>query len=213
MKKLIKENKGITLIALVITIIVLLILAGITVTQLSNNGLFDKARIAKEKWEDARKLENSLLGEYENEIGTMGSARDSIPVILDENEHEIGMLGNKKLYQKTFINREINITTSDRTWYTAIQNTEFSELNADIIFLDESSSFIKSVMTKGANAGQISYYCLNTTFGNGYIHTNITKNGNGFFVSQLWNGIEATNSTNGYHFYNTITIRYTKTTD
>lgn len=37
-----KKNKGITLIALVITIIILLILAGITISQLAENGLFNK---------------------------------------------------------------------------------------------------------------------------------------------------------------------------
>ena len=42
-----KEQKGVTLIALVITIIVLLILAGVTITYaLSNNGIFAKAQEA-----------------------------------------------------------------------------------------------------------------------------------------------------------------------
>ena len=43
-----KNNKGITLIALVITIIVLLILAGITIAMLTGeNGLLNKANGAK----------------------------------------------------------------------------------------------------------------------------------------------------------------------
>ena len=43
-----KNNKGVTLIALVITIILLLILAGITIGSLiSGNGLFSKAEYAK----------------------------------------------------------------------------------------------------------------------------------------------------------------------
>lgn len=50
MKKSAKKNKGITLIALVITIIVLLILAGITIASLSgNNGILTRAADAKEK--------------------------------------------------------------------------------------------------------------------------------------------------------------------
>ena len=41
MKRNAKKNKGITLIALVITIIVLLILAGVTIASLSgDNGIF-----------------------------------------------------------------------------------------------------------------------------------------------------------------------------
>lgn len=44
-----KKNKGITLIALVITIVILLILAGITIAQLTGNGLFEKAKLAREE--------------------------------------------------------------------------------------------------------------------------------------------------------------------
>ena len=46
MKKQNKQN-GITLIALVITIIILLILAGITISQLTGSGLFARANDAK----------------------------------------------------------------------------------------------------------------------------------------------------------------------
>lgn len=42
---MLKENKGVTLVALVITIIVLLILAGVTLSMVvGNNGLFKKAK-------------------------------------------------------------------------------------------------------------------------------------------------------------------------
>ena len=44
----IRNTKGITLIALVITIILLLILAGIAITQLTQNGLLGKAKVLKE---------------------------------------------------------------------------------------------------------------------------------------------------------------------
>ena len=44
------NNKGITLIALIITIVILLILAGIAISALSGeNGLFSRAKQAKEK--------------------------------------------------------------------------------------------------------------------------------------------------------------------
>ena len=44
-----KKYKGITLIALVITIVILLILSGITIASLTQTGLFTKAKEAKEK--------------------------------------------------------------------------------------------------------------------------------------------------------------------
>ena len=47
--KKVEKNKGITLIALVITIIVLLILAGVTIATLTgDNGILTKASQAKE---------------------------------------------------------------------------------------------------------------------------------------------------------------------
>lgn len=50
MRELIRKNKGITLIALIITIIVLLILAGVTIAQITGNeNAMDKAVEAKEK--------------------------------------------------------------------------------------------------------------------------------------------------------------------
>lgn len=57
-----KNQKGITLIALVITIIILLILAAISISTLTGeNGLFSKVKEAKEKSEDATKEENEVL--------------------------------------------------------------------------------------------------------------------------------------------------------
>ena len=50
------KNKGITLVALVITIIILLILAGITISSLTNTGIFKKAREAKEKTQQAEDI-------------------------------------------------------------------------------------------------------------------------------------------------------------
>ena len=53
-----KKNTGITLIALVITIIVLLILAGVTIATLTgDNGLLQKATTAKQENEDSKELE------------------------------------------------------------------------------------------------------------------------------------------------------------
>ena len=68
MKKILKNTKGITLVALVITIIILLILAGISISALTNTGIFQKAKDAKQKSENAALDQNTKLDEYENEI-------------------------------------------------------------------------------------------------------------------------------------------------
>ena len=66
MKKIKPENKGITLIALVITIIILLILATISIQLLTNTGLFQKANEAKDKTKNATENQAKTLNEYED---------------------------------------------------------------------------------------------------------------------------------------------------
>ena len=63
-----KKNNGITLVALVITIVILLILAGISISTLTNTGIFQKAKDAKSASENAQKEEDKLISEYEKEI-------------------------------------------------------------------------------------------------------------------------------------------------
>ena len=61
-----KSQKGITLVALVITIIILLILAGISIASLTQRNLFDTAKKAKENTIEATERENTTLNEYDN---------------------------------------------------------------------------------------------------------------------------------------------------
>ena len=66
-----RKNRGITLIALVITIIVLLILAGVSIAMLTgNNGILTQAKLAKENTQTAKEDEENKLAknnEYINE--------------------------------------------------------------------------------------------------------------------------------------------------
>ena len=69
MTKRLNTSKGITLIALVITIIVLLILAGVAISMLSGeNGILKKAAEAKTKTEQAQTNETEYLEGYEDII-------------------------------------------------------------------------------------------------------------------------------------------------
>ena len=63
-----KRNNGITLVALVITIIILLILAGISIASLTQTGLFAAAEDAKSKTEEKTEEENATLQNYASEI-------------------------------------------------------------------------------------------------------------------------------------------------
>ena len=57
MKKYIGRKQGITLMGLVITIIILLILAGITISALTNQGLLKNAKEATNRTANAQKEE------------------------------------------------------------------------------------------------------------------------------------------------------------
>ncbi len=61
-------KKGITLISLVLTIIILLILATISIQSLTNTGMFAKAQEAKEKTQNAEENQARTLNEYEDEL-------------------------------------------------------------------------------------------------------------------------------------------------
>ena len=61
---MLKSKNGITLVALVMTIIILLILAGISISSLTDNGLFGKAKEADEKHNQAVANEQSALQDY-----------------------------------------------------------------------------------------------------------------------------------------------------
>ena len=68
MNERLNKTGGITIISLVLTIIILFILSGITISALTNQGLFKNARLAKEKTEKEQKKETSLLDQYESEL-------------------------------------------------------------------------------------------------------------------------------------------------
>ena len=76
MRKRIKKEKGITLIALVITIIILLILAGISISALTNQGLFKNAKAAQNATEKAEAEQGQRLNEYEEELNKYLSNND-----------------------------------------------------------------------------------------------------------------------------------------
>ena len=68
-KRQVEDKKGITLIALVITIVVLIILAGVLINiSLGNNGLFNKAKTAKEMYTNAQDYEETEIAKMTNQI-------------------------------------------------------------------------------------------------------------------------------------------------
>ena len=88
-----REEKGITLIALAVTIIVLIILAGVTINvALGENGLFKKAEQTKEYMENAMAADETAINEIIAEMdGIIGSGEPQ----------EIGEITREEMFEKT----------------------------------------------------------------------------------------------------------------
>lgn len=61
-----KKENGITLVALIITIVILLILAGVSIATLSNTNLFGKSRKAVNAYKSSEIEQNEVLNDYEH---------------------------------------------------------------------------------------------------------------------------------------------------
>ena len=85
------KNKGITLVALVITIIILLILAGISISALTNTGIFQKAKDAKQK-SDSYEEE---ISNYLPQDAVKQAIKKGKPLSTDKNTEIEDEKGNK----------------------------------------------------------------------------------------------------------------------
>ena len=125
----IKNNGGITLVALVVTIVILIILATVAINlSLENNGVFNRAKTAKEQYSNAQDYEKTEIAKASNEIdGYVDGNRDTVTVPKDEYENlknSVQELSNKS--PVGFINTNqllVDITDfTDGTTYTATDN-------------------------------------------------------------------------------------------
>lgn len=121
MKRNFKNSMGITLIALVITIIILLILAGVGIQALTNTGLFEKTQLAKNKVKESEEIQNYTLAEYEQQIDsyTRSESSSSVKIYklseLDSTYNPYGLNGfvkydkSNELLEVNLYNKEVNI--------------------------------------------------------------------------------------------------------
>lgn len=98
------RNKGITLIALVVTVIILLILSGVTISAITGeNGILKKAKLAKEISETSNEKESI-------ELAFMSAKMKNFYEILQEDvEKEL----NEKGYKVIFDGEYYKITTKE----------------------------------------------------------------------------------------------------
>ena len=92
-----KNNKAITLIALVVTIVVLLILAGISINLiLDNNGIIQKSKDAKEQTRAAKVEEEKDFWKIEEKIYQNDSEKRTLEEVLEKLEKEKAITEKEK---------------------------------------------------------------------------------------------------------------------
>lgn len=97
MKKILnkKENTGITLVALVITIIIILILSGISIKAIISTGIFSKANTAVNRYKESQIEEQMKLAKYQLEMTTNNETLKDIFVengVINQEQVETGFI-------------------------------------------------------------------------------------------------------------------------
>ena len=107
------REKGITLIALVVTIVLLLILVGVTISQITGeNGLIRKAKEAVERYKNATEEEQIQLGQleqYVSEFSIVGGYEGEEKALVSiEGLEAIGDKENKQIIVKLKVIGEVS---------------------------------------------------------------------------------------------------------
>ncbi len=186
-----KRNKGITLIALVVTIIVLLILAGISINALTGqNGLLNRAAEAKEKSENSQKEEqiklavmssigtdglidfNQLKTEIESKGGRVTGTTFPVTVTTGNSTYQIDQYGNIT-EASTVPQISYTVTNIDGSEITSSNLPESAKLNVTITNISELT--VTSLKIKNSSETEIAGATVDTS--KGTISAQITENG------------------------------------
>ena len=163
-------NKGITLVALVITIIILLILAGVAITALTQTGLFENAKQAKNAMENAQTKENAILSDYSSEINEYISSnrndKENSQSLINKddgiyNKSEGGYIFNTSQNDITYTSNNI-ITLSE-----SIENYNYIEFECDNNYSTEGYSY---PFSQRYSVSQIKEHYSNT---NEFVYKNV----------------------------------------
>ena len=196
-------NKGITLVALVITIIILLILAGVAITALTTTGLFENAKQAKNAMENAQTKENATLSDYSSEINEYISSnrndKENSQSLINKddgiyNKSEGGYIFNTSQNDITYTNNNI-ITLSE-----SIENYNYIEFECDNNYSTEGYSY---PFSQRYSVSQIKEHYSNT---NEFVYSNVF-----WIISNLgdhWNRVSFWLKDN-----KTIMFQYGRSTD
>ena len=140
-----RSQKGITLIALVVTIVVLLILAGISISMLTGqNGILNRVKEAKEKTDTAQEDENQKLQGYEdiiNKYRDLPNGEGTMPYFPNDTfSYKEGTLStglvimdlNNNEYVWVEVPKTSEIYTTAGTSITNFTDEEYTKIEKDL---------------------------------------------------------------------------------
>ncbi len=163
------KNNAITLISLVITIILLIILAGIAINlSLGENGLFIKAKQAKEKYINEQVLEEKSINDLYSQIMIATNDSSEITVSIEDLKKIIKEEVQKEVKERDtapiFIDFD-NLLTTITTQGTSWEATEDCAIICDLA--------VKDAMTASVtiNDVAVSAICNQSSSNNSYTNT------------------------------------------
>lgn len=163
------KNNAITLISLVITIILLIILAGIAINlSLGENGLFIKAKQAKEKYINEQVLEEKSINDLYSQIMIATNDSSEITVSIEDLKKIIKEEVQKEVKERDtapiFIDFD-NLLTTITTQGTSWEATEDCAIICDLA--------VKDAMTASVtiNDVTVSAICNQSSSNNSYTNT------------------------------------------
>lgn len=204
-----KKSKGITLIALVITIIVLLILAGVSIALLTGeNGLIAKAIAARNRTEEAKLDEENKLAQTNEIMDKYVTNRDgSITIDSDTLNQMIETKVNEKMYSPTIFHGNV-VTNTMGAHDTAVKVNEFTVTESGKYVINyiskfnwlEDTVFIVWVYLNDQQIGGNTYSnSRRVVSNNGYLNTTAITNLNSgdtisVLIYQYNNGVAGANN-------------------
>ena len=212
-----KKNKGITLVALVVTIVVLLILAGVSINLvLGNNGIIAKAKDAETKSAEASENDlkgmNSLIEQMESALNGSGNGGktepETVPYLPSDDFHydtstsvDTGLIiadSNGNEYVWVVVPRTTAVYKTTGLGKTTFTDADYTSIEND---LKEYTKTYRNGTgysdTYAADDKNVGWFADATAYNNlkNSMLKSVYENG-GFYVGRYEAGIDTTTGTN-----------------
>ena len=212
-----KKNKGITLVALVVTIVVLLILAGVSINLvLGNNGIIAKAKDAQRESAEASQNDlkgmNGLIEQMESTLNGSGNGGktepETVPYLPSDDFHydtstsiDTGLVikdANGNEYVWVVVPRTIAVYKTTGLGKTTFTDADYTSIENDLKEYTKtyrgSTSYSDTYTADDKNVGWFADATAYNNLKNSMLKS-VYENG-GFYVGRYEAGIDTTTGTN-----------------